>query len=374
MATVYAVGADWSYANLAPQDIKNAGYSVALRYLGNDGRCMDVAERDEIYRVGLRLACIGQRGNVDRPRSGYPGGFEDGRFFQGEADEMGWPNHKPILCAIADVGAGFPTVQDLPAIKEYFRGLWEANRRPIGIYGPYWVLEEFRNDPRVYCFWQTAGGSGSGNGTGGSIHNEGDGSWRRLSSLTCLYQEYGDLRVPGTDHNEILEDNYKRWTFHPDDLKPTSKPEEDDMPAKTHIWTSSKANRSWLEKVPGFVIPSDEDGGWDHPWAGLAHWEAIEGQPTVRQISNQTYDLFMALLYVQLVNGETPTLVDDGFMETKWFEAKTWMPGDFMYDGESHDVEANATDAVVSGASDGAPSVASPEVTDQPATPMDLNK
>ena len=166
MAVVYDVAADWSYADHDPQVIKDAGYKVALRYLGNDGRCLTFQERDDIYRVGLRLAVIGQRGAVARPRSGYPGGREDGAFYQAEADEMGIPNHKPILCAIADVGDGFPQYSDIGAIKEYFRGIWETNRRPIGIYGPYWVLEEFRNDPRVFCYWQTAGASGSGSGTG----------------------------------------------------------------------------------------------------------------------------------------------------------------------------------------------------------------
>jgi hypothetical protein len=347
MATVYAVAADWSYANHDPQAIKDAGYVIGLRYLGNDDRCIDAAERDAFYRVGLRLAVIGQRGAVDRPRSGYTGGSADGAFFQAQADLLGWPNHKPILCAIADVGSGFPTAADMPAIKEYFRGLYDNIRRPIGIYGPYWVLEEFRNDSRVFCYWQTAGGSGSGSGTGGSIHNEGDGSWRRLSSLVCMYQEYGDERVPATDHNEILEEHWTRWSYHPSDIDST--PEEDDMPApKTHYFTSSKANRSWLEKVPGFNEQVEAlPGGWDHPWAGLGTWETIDFQNTIRQVSNQTYDLAKALLYIQLVNGEEPSMVDHGFMDTKWFECRTWMPGDFMYDGQPHDVEANSTDPVV---------------------------
>ena len=121
------------------------------------------------------------------------------------------------------------------------------------------------------------------------------------------------------------------------------------MPIVTHYFTSSKANRSWLEKVPGFNdMVLEMEGGWDNDWAGLATWETIDGQPTIRQISNQTADLGKALLYIQVVNGEAPTLVDHGFMDTKWFEAKTWIPGDFIYDGQPHDVEANASDPVVS--------------------------
>lgn len=339
MATVFALAADWSYARPSPVDVKNAGYSIALRYLGNDARCITPGERDSIYNAGLRLAVIGQRGPVTQPRGGYNQGKIDGAFFQVEADELGWADHKPILCAIADVGDGFPTQADLPAIKEYFRGIWETNRRPIGIYGPYWILEAFRGDPRVFCFWQTAGGSGSGTGTGGSIHNQGDNSWRRLSSLACMYQEYGDVRIPNTDHNEVLDENFKRWTYNPSDLNETPEEVEDEDMAKTHIWTSSKNNKEWLEHVPDYRPPSDADGGWNHPWAGLAVWEVVEGQPWIRQLTAENHDLLKAIQYVQAVNGETPSIVDDGFMDTKWFRSRTWIPNDCMPDGVSIPVQ-----------------------------------
>lgn len=328
MATVHAIAADWSYARPNPVDVKNKGYSVALRYLGNDARCITLQERDAIYAAGLRLGVIGQLGAVSRPRGGYPQGKSDGAFWQAEADEIGWPDDKPILCAIADVGGGFPTPADIPVIKEYFTGIWEANRRPIGIYGPYWVLEAFRGDDRVFCFWQTAGASGSGTGTGGSIHNEGDNSWRRLSSLVCMYQEYGNVLIPNTDHNEILEPHYETWTYHPDDEHKTPEEvEEEEMPI-IHIWTSSKNNRDWLEAVPGFEVP--EEGGWDHPWAGLATWEAIEGDNTIRQLSQENADLLRAIAYIQATNGDKVTIVEDGFMETKWFRSRTWIPSDYM--------------------------------------------
>jgi hypothetical protein len=332
MATVFALAADWSYARPNPVDVKNAGYSIALRYLGNDARCITPGERDSIYHAGLRLALIGQRGPVTQPRGGYNQGKIDGAFFQAEADELGHPDDKPILCAIADVGSGFPTPSDVPVIKEYFRGIWETNRRPIGIYGPYWILEEFRGDGRVFCYWQTAGSSGSGSGTGGSIHNEGDNSWRRLSSLACMYQEYGDVRIPNTDHNEVLMADYKRWTHHPSDTTPEEVEEEEDM-AKIHIWTSSKNNREWLEHIPDYTPPSDADGGWDHPWAGLAVWEVIEGQPWIRQLMKENAELLKNLMRYQEMVGEKPTIVDDGFMETVWFQSRTWIPNDCMPDG-----------------------------------------
>lgn len=230
---IIATGVDLSYAGARMDyaNVKRKGYVLAARYLGNDSRCLTVQERNKIHSEGLRLAVIGQRGAVDRPRGGYAAGREDGLFFDDWANRMGVPLNKPILCAVADVGNGFPTTNDLPAIKEFFRGLWESIRRPVGIYGPYWVLEAFRGDGRVFCFWQSAGGSGSGQGTGGQAFNQGDGSWRRLSSMACMYQEYGSVAIDGTDHNQVYMDP-REFTWHPDDTDDPEQPEENyDMKA-----------------------------------------------------------------------------------------------------------------------------------------------
>lgn len=234
---VFASAVDASYAG-AGMDygaVKRAGYSIVLRYLGSDSRCLTAAERDRIYAAGLRLGFIGQRGQVDRPRGGYAAGREDGAFYEQWADRMGVPGRTPILCAIGDVGdpdgpgpkQGFPLQSDLPAIGQFLQGLWETISRPVGIYGPYWVLEHFRNDPRVFCYWQSAGGSGSGAGTAGRIFNQGDGSWRALSDRACMYQEYGSVAIPGTDHNAVLMADFGTFTHHPTDAAPERPPEED---------------------------------------------------------------------------------------------------------------------------------------------------
>lgn len=237
MAAIVATGVDLSYSGSTMDygAVRRAGYSIVGRYLGNDTRCLTVAERDRIYGAGLRLFVIGQIGAVTRPRGGYKQGLLDGEFFVNEALEMGWPKGKPIICAIADVGDGFPSMQDMPQIREYARGERErinAAGYPYGIYGPYWVLEEFRNDPTIFCSWQTAGASGSGQGTGGQAFNAGDNSWRRLSSLACMYQEYGSVSVPGTDHNQVFESSFGRFTYHPNDGEDPQQSEENlDMKA-----------------------------------------------------------------------------------------------------------------------------------------------
>lgn len=221
-----ATGIDASYAGptIDYGAVRAAGYSLVARYLGSDDRCLTAPERDRIYAAGLRLAVIGQRGAVDRPRAGRTQGHADGSFFDSWADRLDIPKTTPILCAIGDVGdpdgpgpkSPFPLESDLPAIDQFLQGLWESTNRPVGIYGPYWVLEHFRGDHRVFCFWQSAGGSGSGSGTGGRIFNAGDSSWRRLSSLACMYQEYGHVVIGGTDHNAVLMP-FEAFTHHPTD-------------------------------------------------------------------------------------------------------------------------------------------------------------
>jgi Domain of unknown function (DUF1906) len=267
---VFATAIDCSYAGSTMDygAVRRSGYSLVARYLGDDPRCLTPAERDRIYAAGLRLAVIGQRGAVDRPRGGYAAGRADGAFFEDWANRMGWPPHKPILCALADVGAGFPTTSDLPAIDQFLQGLWETISRPVGIYGPYWVLEHFRGDRRVFCYWESAGGSGSAVGTGGQAHNAGDGSYRALSSLACMYQEYGGVAITGTDHNQVLVADATDFTYHPSDIDgPT--PEEAIM-TKVVFCPNQTGATGWLPQLingkryrEGYGDPTDlvADGG-----------------------------------------------------------------------------------------------------------------
>lgn len=333
MGLVVAQAADWSFANHNPQDIKNAGYAIGLRYLGNDARCIDIPERNAFYASGLRLSVIGQAGSVTRPRSGYPGGRSDGLFFQAEADELDWPNGKPILCAIADVGAGFPTENDIPVIKEYFRGLYDSisPRRPVGIYGPYFVLEAFRGDPRVFCFWQTAGGSGSGSGTGGSAFNPGDGSWRRLSSLACMYQQYGGELVPQTDHNQIFEASLN-WSYHPSDndqVKP-KRGKKKNMTVFQVVET--KDDSLWAEEV--FFESLRLQG---KPIPGVKRHTFVMWDSYVRHLETpEEVENYKIAAYVEAVdNSNNPDpyfkpsyIIRTEPMEDRWFSTQTLVPHD----------------------------------------------
>jgi hypothetical protein len=307
---------DYSGARPSPQLIRDRGYDVVLRYLGDDWKGLGKGELQDLFDAGVRVALLGQRGQVDRPRGGRPQGRADGNYFEQWANYLRWPDDKPIICAIGDVGdpdgsgpkPGFPLESDLPAIREYFQGITDTNRRPLGIYGPYWVLEAFRGDARVKVFMQSAGGSGSGQGTGGTAFNAGDRSYRRLSDLTSLYQEYGSVVIPDTDHNQIYDPDFRRWSYHPDDDdKPAQ--EEDDMPQKIII--SSKPGSAYVEEVLG--VGANAQG----------HAFVVEGTD-VMHLGPDEIDLLRALIYLEAVGSNPPTrpsIVDSSAtpLDDVWF-------------------------------------------------------
>jgi hypothetical protein len=223
---------DYSYARPNPQALVNAGYEVVLRYLGRDARCITRDELHRLHNVGLKVSLIGQT-TILRPLSGYAGGQTDASYYNGLADALGAPDWLPIFYVVdvgTENGRSFPKPEDHPAIRSYVSGILSHGRRPVGMYGPYPILEMLRdldvNGRRIHCWWQTAGASGSGSGTGGGIRT-GDGSVRRLSNLACMFQHYsyptGTSQAQrdfgsSIDHNSILMRPIE-WAWNPADQR-----------------------------------------------------------------------------------------------------------------------------------------------------------
>lgn len=242
---------DYSYARPDPQALFDAGYRVVMRYLGTDGRCLTPPELRRLHAAGLMVGVIGQHPRLDRPRSGYPGGQVDASKFNAWADALGIPDDQPIFYTV-DVGGGFPAESDLPVIREYFRAILDGGGRPVGQYGPYWILEACkdlvgRNGRRIVCWWETAGASGSGQGTGGSIRT-GDGSTRRLSSLACMFQHVGLTGQFGDsiDHNTVHMEPVN-WAWNPDITTAPKPPKQEDDEMLTIYWT--EPGSTWVAEV-----------------------------------------------------------------------------------------------------------------------------
>lgn len=322
--------ADYSYARPDPQALVDAGYSVVLRYLGNDARCVTRAELRRLHDVGLKVALIGQT-TVARPRQGYPAGTEDADRYNNLAADLDAPDWLPLFY-VCDVGGGFPTAADYPAIRRYATGILDVPARPVGQYGPYPVLEMLRDlvssGRRIECWWQTAGGSGSGwGGTGGGIVT-GDGSVRRCSDLVCMFQHYGypvgttpEQRAfqSSIDHNDVLMEPVT-WAWNPNDTSPIPSPEEDDMPVTTHIWIT-QPNSDWFLKHGG------EPGK-----QGV--FKALNTDQFVRPMFYGEIEGHHNLRDFVVAGGGTSNLVENGEVPDWFFSDRTLLPREWPVTAE----------------------------------------
>jgi hypothetical protein len=203
---------DYSWARPAPADLARRGYTGAMRYLSYEpGKNLSHAERDALWAAGIAIGFVWET-VPNRPLAGYTAGAEDGRAANRQADDFGWPAWVPIAYAV-----DFDPANRLGAVVEYFKGALSVGGRPVGVYGTYSVLEALapvvHQGRRVECYWQCAGWSGSGSGSGGSIRLD-DGSNRRVSRHACLYQDISETRHSGEDHNHVL--GHVAFLFHPD--------------------------------------------------------------------------------------------------------------------------------------------------------------
>jgi hypothetical protein len=273
MSDPISYGVDYSSARPTPQSLVDAGYTVVFRYLADDSRGLTAPERDALHAAGLRIALVAES-STRRPLAGYTGGQEDARRYNALADRLDAPATTPIYYCV-DVGGGFPALADYPLIRSYFEGLLSIPGRPVGCYGPYPILEDIALlgiDRRVEHHWQTAGGSGGGQGSGGSVRNAGDGSVRRLSKLACAYQEYGGQRITpasATDHNQIFMDP-SAWSWHPSDE------EEDDMAGAVIQWT--KPGSQWAREVAGRAEGDEVAAFLAYQSSGVIVWVRDEAQ------------------------------------------------------------------------------------------------
>jgi hypothetical protein len=331
MAKLFPAYTDCSWGRPGAQNIRNAGYLGVGRYLGDpaNGRNLSKEEMDSYHQVGLRVFFIWEQA-ANRVLSGFSGGAADGPEANRWADSLGVPNDVPIIGTTVDFGA---TADQLRGpIADYAKGFARNSKRVHLPYGSYDTLEILCGELGLFpCGWQTAGWSGYGSGSGGS-YVCGDGTTRRVSRYSCMFQDIGYVLADTSDHNGILmSGEAQKLGWLPGAPAPTPRKKAKRM--KTFIWSSSKNNRDWLESIHFDV--SMLPGGWDHQWAGLAAWEVVEGQQTIRLLTAENKQLLDALRYAEAVTnannpveGWEPSIVDMGFMESKWFRSRTLMPND----------------------------------------------
>jgi hypothetical protein len=226
-----AKAADYSWARPAPEALTGAGFTAVLRYLSHEpAKNLSLGERDALHGAGLAVGLVWES-TANRALAGYAAGRADAHIANAQADALGFPPGKVLFYAV-DISTGPGPVTD------YFRGVEDADGRPVGVYGTYDVIEGLVGDGFVACGWQCAAWSGNGAGSGGSY----DG--RRLSRHACMFQRVAAVLGGSVDENVVLMDP-SPWAWHPDQPAP----EEDEMPLP-EIWWCTR-DSTWKTDVAG---------------------------------------------------------------------------------------------------------------------------
>lgn len=305
---------DYSWARPSAADLRRRGYTGAMRYLSHEpGKNLSIPERDALWAEGIAIGLVWES-SAGRPLAGFDAGLQDAKDGNWQASALGWPPFVPIGYAV-----DFDPAGKLDRIVDYFIGTLSVAGRPVGAYGSYEVLERLTaldvGGRRVECFWQCAGWSGSGYGSGGTIRLD-DGSNRRVSRHACLYQDIAETRHAGEDHNHVL--GHVAFLHHPDQQHTAVHEEEDDVPVETHIIVT-KAGSEWFAKHGG------EPGK-------QAMFKALNTDQFVRQMAPDEVGGHNAIHRFVEATGGRSGLVVDGEVDDWVFSDRTLLPREWPAD------------------------------------------
>lgn len=143
------VGIDFTeYSPISPAAIKSAGYSFVMGYISNTPS-KDLTNPSDFVNAGLQVGLVFET-TADRVLSGYAGGIVDGAISENAANNRRYPTWAPIFIAV-----DFPeNGADANTIQQYLQGFSKNTTRPVGIYGDFWVIENFVGKGAVFG-WQT---------------------------------------------------------------------------------------------------------------------------------------------------------------------------------------------------------------------------
>lgn len=148
---------DYSYSYVGAETIARDGYIGAERYLGHDGRCLTVWERDELLGEGLGIGLIFESSADRSLTGGYWGGYDDATWANRCADEVGaaWVTirYATDFHALPDQIAG--------PIQSYYEGVHDAGGRPPTVYGGAPVIDRMCQHLGFGKGWQAAAASWS---------------------------------------------------------------------------------------------------------------------------------------------------------------------------------------------------------------------
>jgi hypothetical protein len=192
---------DYSYTYVGADQIAGDGHLGTERYLGTDGRCITVWERDELLAEGLGIGLIWESA-ADRSLDGYWAGVDDAGEANYQADRLGAPGWVPIRYA-TDFHASHDQIWG--PIREYHRGIVDAGGRPPGVYGGAPVIDMAWSEFGMRFGWQAAAASWSN---------------YQLSPNAVLLQEVEQIWGGAADVNTVLVPDDRidwLWGYSPGD-------------------------------------------------------------------------------------------------------------------------------------------------------------
>lgn len=148
---------DYSYSRPGAAAIVAYGAVGAMRYLGNDSRCLFAAERDELLGAGLGIGLIWET-QADRTLSGANAGRDDAHLANNYANSLGAPSSTPIYYATDFHAQGS---QITGPICDYYRAARDYGGREVRVYGGAPVIDHVREHLGLGAGWQAAAASWS---------------------------------------------------------------------------------------------------------------------------------------------------------------------------------------------------------------------
>jgi hypothetical protein len=151
---VTTLAIDYSYADIPPKLIAEAGYSVVIGYLSPDpAKDLTAAKIAALHAVGLSVGLIWES-TATRSLSGASAGGVDGDAAVAQARALGYGKGCVVF---ANVGDFVATSSQLGAIHAYysaFAGVVKSEGYEPGGYGTGYIIDSMGSEGYVGVWWQ----------------------------------------------------------------------------------------------------------------------------------------------------------------------------------------------------------------------------
>jgi len=194
-------GVDYSWNPPAPDELRRAGATFAVRYVGTSGHIKNLtfAEAVDLSRSGLDIACVYQPSDGFLIEPGRNGSLDAQRAWA-DAERCGMPAGHPIYFAL-DLDPARLRSQDWIELRRFLdQAASYLGRYRVGIYGGREAIDRAVGGGWARYGWQTRSWS--------TI--DGQIVWSRLAGLRQIQHEV-PLGSGSVDWNEAHVEDFGQW-------------------------------------------------------------------------------------------------------------------------------------------------------------------